>query len=420
MKQIFSRCVCVYALLTGASVAQDAVDLGFGETEGPAAANGTEGTYGIFSHGYFRFGIGSTDGNEFSAFKLNGAESKFRLGNESDLYGEASLGYRGALGNGSDFVTEVMLNGWADSNGLNFGSDFEEDGTVAQAYAGIERLGTGAAAEAFLWAGRRYYRRRDVHMSDFYYENLSGDGIGLENLAVGNVALSTALFYYDRDDDDLDYTSTALDVRVHDIPLGQGWTGEIGIAYIDGSGEDQTGGDGYSIRLHAEHADLSWGEWKNAVMYGRGAGIDFDSKGATGAESDDSRWRLVTQALIVSSEDLETQATAVWQRTDLDGDSETWFSAGVRPQYNITKDWGVAVELGYDAVNPENGDSASLGKITLAPFYSFGQKGYFARPQLRAFATWANWSDDGAITEQAAFGSSTNGMSYGLQLEHWW
>ncbi|SDI55970.1 carbohydrate porin [Aliiruegeria lutimaris] len=421
MKRLLGFGLCITALVAGMSEAQENTtdyDRGAGDTAGPFSLSSED--YGFFSHGYYRFGAGSTDSEEFTAFKLNGAGAKYRLGNESDIYDEVSVGYRGALGNGSDFLFEVMYNGWADSNALNFGSDLNADGGFAQAYLGIERLGSGATAESFLWAGRRYYRRRDVHMNDFYYEDFSGDGIGLEGIAVRDFKVSPALFYYDRDDDDLDYTSTTLDLRVHDISLWDSWKGEVGVAWIDGDGDDQIGEDGYSLRFHLENSDLSWGEWKNALMYGQGAGIDFNSKGNTDAGSDDSRVRFVTQALIKSSEDLETQATAVWQRTEMGDETETWVSAGVRPQYNFTKDFGVAVELGYDWVENDSADPGSLTKLTLAPFYSFGKKGYFSRPQLRAFVTWAEWSDEGVISDQDAFGTATNGTTVGLQLEHWW
>lgn len=412
-------CAQLWACVVLGSVAQaQDVDLQSGETEGPLSFSDSD--YGFFSHGYFRFGVGSTDGDEFTAFQLDGAEAKYRLGNESDLYGEASVGYRADLGNGSDLVFELMPQGGGDSNALVFGNDFEGWSDIAQGYIGIERLGSGAFAESFLWAGRRFYRRRDVHMNDFYYENFSNDGIGIENVDLGSMRMSTALFYYDRDDDDRDYQAGTFDVRLHDIALGGGWMGEMGVAWLDGDGDDFAGEDGYSVRLHAENGALAWGEWKNSLMYGRGAALSLDSTGNDAADYDDDRWRFVTQALIKTSEDLETQATAVWQRTEIDGEAETWFSAGVRPQYNLTQDFGIAVELGYDQVKPENSDTNSLGKLTLAPFYSFGQKGYFARPQLRAFVTWADWSDEDAITNQAAFGSDTSGMSYGVQLEHWW
>ena len=227
--------------------AQTEVDLEFGDTETEDDAIAVETAYGVFSNGYLRIGVGSTNGGDFTIFKLNGAESKYRLGNESDVYAEFGLGYRAALANGSDFVVEAMVNGYGDSNAFTNGDAFAGDSNLVQAYAGIENIGTGAFREAFIWAGRRYYRRRDVHITDFYYENMSGDAVGLENVRLGAVGLSTAAFYYDADD--IGYTSTALDVRVHDIGFGNGWFGEGRAIWIDGSGDDQTSDDGYSIRL---------------------------------------------------------------------------------------------------------------------------------------------------------------------------
>ncbi|SNS54032.1 carbohydrate porin [Tropicimonas sediminicola] len=422
VKSLAFACISGVALCaaTGQLVAQEVspgTDLQSGDTAGPAAPE--PNPLGLFSHGYVRIGVGSTDDDPMLAFQLDGAESKYRLGNESDFYGEASLGIRTPMGGASDFVAEVMLNGWADSNFLIWGDDPNEDGGVAQAYAGIERLGSGAAAEAFLWAGRRYYRRRDVHMTDFYYENYSNDGIGLENLDLGSFHLSSALFYYD--DDDIDYQAGTLDLRFHDIALGGGWLGEVGLSYTGTDGQDApSDNEGYAIRLHAANLELPWGEWQNALMYGRGSGINFNSSGNPGVSSDDDRWRFVTQALFATTEEFQTQATGVWQRTRIGDDTETWWSVGARPQYNITDDFGVAVEFGYDVVVPEEGDSATLGKVTFAPFYSFGKTGFFARPQLRAFVTYAKWSDPGVITQQAALGNATDGTTFGIQYENWW
>jgi len=178
-------------------------------------------------------------------------------------------------------------------------------------------------------------------------------------------------------------------------------------------------GIGILLGARWSYAELGWGEMRNALMYGVGAGINFDSIGASDAASGDTRLRFVSQALIDTSEDLQSQATFVVQQTEIGDDSQTWISAGARPQYNITDNWGVAVELGYDWYRDDGGDN-SLTKATFAPFYSFGRKGFFARPQLRAFVTWAQWSDVGAITNQAALGDVTDGASIGIQLEQWW
>ncbi|SFC34201.1 carbohydrate porin [Tropicimonas isoalkanivorans] len=416
LARISNTALFVLTLAVVPAAAQDE-NLAAGETAGPEAA--VPNPPGPFSHGYVRFGIGSTDDDPMVAFQLDGAASKYRLGNESDLYGEASLGFRNPIGTGSAVVAEVMLNGWADSNMFVYGNDANSDGDTAQAYFGIEGLGSGETAEAFLWAGRRYYRRRDVHITDFYYENYSNDGIGLESVDFGAFRLSTALFHYDHDD--LDYEAGTIDVRFHEIALGGDWLGEVGLSYTGTDGDDAPqDNEGYAIRFHAENVDLSWGEWRNALMYGRGSGINFDSSGNPDVTSDDDRWRFVSQALFTATEGLQTQATAVWQRTEIDGDAETWLSIGARPQYNVNETFGIALEVGYDQVNPESAGSNSLTKVTLAPFYSFGKTGFFARPQLRAFVTWANWNDPGAITQQAALGNSTDGTTVGIQYENWW
>lgn len=101
---------------------------------------------------------------------------------------------------------------------------------------------------------------------------------------------------------------------------------------------------------------------------------------------------------------------------------QTWWSAGVRPVYFWNDIMSTAVEMGYDHVeNSIDGDKDSkLGKITIAQQWSAG-RGYWARPQIRAFVTYAQWNDDskGKIGGDA-FANETNGMTFGVQMEAWW
>src|SRR4029077_18484234 len=48
--------------------------------------------------------------------------------------------------------------------------------------------------EMTLWAGQRYYRRRDVHIIDFFFNDTSGYGAGFQDMKVGdnNMKLSVA------------------------------------------------------------------------------------------------------------------------------------------------------------------------------------------------------------------------------------
>ena len=38
---------------------------------------------------------------------------------------------------------------------------------------------------ADIWAGKRYYKRHDVHINDYYYWDVSGPGAGIEDIDLG-------------------------------------------------------------------------------------------------------------------------------------------------------------------------------------------------------------------------------------------
>src|SRR5262249_7842863 len=68
-----------------------------------------------------------------------------------------------------------------------------------------------------------------------------------------------------------------------------------------------------------------------------------------------------------------------------------------------------------------------LRKFTIAPQIGAGRK-FFSRPVLRAFLTYADWSDGlrgfvGGIPLQNRtnpFQNRTNGLAYEVQAETWW
>ena len=158
--------------------AQTDVDLEFGDDETEEEAIAVETAYGVFSNGYLRIGIGSTNGGDFTIFKLNGAEfevpprqRKRRLRRVRPRLSRGAcerIRFR-RRGDGQWLRGFQRVHQWRRLRG---------DSNLVQAYAGIENIGNGAFREAFIWAGRRYYRRRDVHITDFYYENMSGDAVG--------------------------------------------------------------------------------------------------------------------------------------------------------------------------------------------------------------------------------------------------
>jgi maltoporin len=114
------------------------------------------------------------------------------------------------------------------------------------------------------------------------------------------------------------------------------------------------------------------------------------------------------------------------------------WTVGARPQYHLNEYFKIAVEGGFQQVRPKAGDRSpqNLFKLTIAPTLSpeLAPAGaFFARPDLRLFATWARWngaaqrsgiagqdtcSATGSST--SAFRCDTEGVTVGAQLETWW
>ena len=114
----------------------------------------------------------------------------------------------------------------------------------------------------------------------------------------------------------------------------------------------------------------------------------------------------------------------VYQLTDyaaMDKSKVHWVSTGVRPIWHFNKYVSLAGEAGWDWVKDEKaGTDGNLFKVTLAPQVSLGGR-FMSRPVIRAFVTYATWSDDfvgqvGGLDYRTA----NQGFTYGLQMEGWW
>jgi maltoporin len=158
-------------------------------------------------NGYFRANTGSNSaaGGQV-CFGLTGAASKYRLGNECGVYGELQLANElirtddGAIFKGSlmfDYTNDV-----AGDTSLTYTperSNSDDNFGLDQLYIsaeGVPELG-GATA----WTGRRYYKREDFHITDFFYwdpSNNIGLGAGIEEYPLGDkLKFSYALFRED-------------------------------------------------------------------------------------------------------------------------------------------------------------------------------------------------------------------------------
>ena len=101
-------------------------------------------------------------------------------------------------------------------------------------------------------------------------------------------------------------------------------------------------------------------------------------------------------------------------------------TAGVRPIYWLWGPFAIQGSFGYSYLSNNRvpgaafGDGGSLGIFTIAPTIK-PRGGFFTRPELRAFATFAVWSDSlkGAIGGPA-YVDKNYGFIFGVQAETWW
>jgi maltoporin len=402
-------------------------------------------------HAYFRSGVGLNGRNgEQTAFKAPGAGAKYRLGNETDTYAELELQHNWL--NREDplkkpYVSSHVMFAFITGNNQTFESvNATEDGNdLALRQAFVQGGNVFASApEVRMWAGQRYYRRHDVHINDFYFLDMSGYGLGVENVPVaGPVNLHAAWLGGSDDSLQTGHGNAAkhnLDLRLSEIPApGGSLTLWLDIAWLRGGTVTNlldTGGDrvdlpstgGWAagvVHRTAEKAFLN-GYNELAVQYGRGAAYNFATTLDAGVPDldDVSRFRVTEHFTIQPVRWLSMQAVALFERTDLGRGGDAWInwaSAGVRPILHFNERWSIAAEAGVDWVdNGPLGIKDALWKFTIAPQLSRGGE-FFSRPVLRVYATYAKWGSDfeGRIGGPA-FADDTEGLSAGVQVEAWW
>ncbi|WP_410499557.1 maltoporin [Chitinibacter sp. S2-10] len=394
-------------------------------------------------HGYGRTGIGMNPdgGGSQACFKLDGAGSKYRLGNECETYAELAIG--GTVFEKKETNTKFRIESRAAVAAKQF-QDWESGDTAEFAFRELfvsaEGIGLGSAK---VWAGKRFYDRHDVHISDFYFWDNSGPGAGIENVDVG-----FGKFAYAWRQNTVNTSSTApedldrkMGISGHDFRLSGIKTNEGGelTVGLDFRFADKTEADlglatdGFGFNIMHTQGGVAGGFNKIAFQYAKGdiSSFAYAYPNAT-ANEDDEAYRVVEQFMWQpEGSKFAGMATFVWQETDkaAAGQDETWFSIGVRPTYAFSEHLGAAFELGYDQVSPEVGDTRDLTKATLALTIKPEARNFWSRPELRLYATYADWNkaaQDAAsgvnnpLSANGQFGNSTNGWSIGAQAEAWW
>jgi maltoporin len=415
-------------------------------------------------HGYFRAGYGrDNQGGPQVAFQAPGAFSKYRLGNEAENYGEIMFAKDfyvphlfsldpqlrpDGTPTGPIARVETMIsvyNPYQDllsSGGTSFG--------LPEIFASIGNVVEAQPTMKF-WAGSRYYRRQDIHISDFFYYNMSGSGGGVEDfelpfgkMAFAWIGAAKTSGFTDVPQPDPNnkagFSKGNWDLRLYDVPVPLG-KGEFGVVYahadsgLDASGRSAPSSDGASITfLHTVEKFISDdGANKFSLQFGTGPAMTFTSgyetitltNGVFIRPEANNSWRFrVTEHFAANlSDHFSIGPALVYQMTDYaDGSGKVyWGSAGVRPIYHFNKYISLAFEGGVDWVKNTGEDTSSyLYKLTLAPQVSLGNR-FFSRPVIRAFVTYAHWGEPfkGQVGGND-YQNETQGMTYGVQMEAWW
>lgn len=398
----------------------------------------------IEPNGYFRAGFGvNSKGGDQDAFQAPGAYTKYRLGNETETYGEFGLTFNWINPDHNDgaWFKSAMKFAFVSGGNSTFDElDPDRGGTIAirEAYAQGGHV-IDSHPEMSFWAGQRFYRRKDVHITDFFFQDMSGYGAGFEDLKVGeksklavaylggsnnNAPMAGGAFDLGR------LTKNTLDLRLHDIPAGSGnlelWLIPT-FAARGNSGENNRSGIGGGVFYFLPFLG---GFNEVSAEFGIGGAANFSSGIDTSIAKNGWLFRLVERATIQASPKLSMMWTGVVQLDNKNADANgsggnLWLSAGARPVYSLSKHTAIAVEGGVDVVKAEAApgttvDTGFVGKLTVAPMIRPGS-GFWDRPEVRVFVTAAVWND--AVKGRVggpAYANDTFGLTAGVQGEMWW
>jgi len=400
-------------------------------------------------HGYFRSGYGlNGKGGQQVVFQAPGADAKYRLGNEAETYGELIF-VNNWLNPDRDSdkawaKTEVMIeaNTTNSTSYANFPNGIGNDEfRLREAFVSMGHLFESQPGAKF-WAGERYYRRQHIEIDDYYPLDMSGYGAGVEDLNVRLGKMAVAFLSGARPDVVTENGSLAksnLDIRFYDLkgPFGL-WAGWFDFAAQKGgkvlSGTNLTNipsSNGFAVGIRHQRLEWHGGYHAFSIQYGTGAASDFSSSGSGVVLFDPTLFLnsaaqlLVTEhVLLQPNEKFAIMPIFVYRRTK-DGIPgrgwNNWISFGARPEFFFTKNLSLAVEGGFDHTDDAAGlYHGWLRKITVAPQIGVGRK-FFSRPVLRAFFTYANWSEGlKGYVGGIPYRNDTSGLTYGVQAETWW
>lgn len=396
-----------------------------------AATLAAGSAFAVDFNGYMRAGTGiSGNGEADLSVMKNGLG---RLGNENDNYYEFGFAEELKTGEQTWRVESMIAQGNDGANG------WEEKGVNVAQFA-VKAKGLFASdKDATLWAGKTYYQRKDIHISDFYFLDTSGTGGGVENISIGDQKLSVALIQDGEDDNGSGYK---FDARLANIGLWDQATLELAALYnFSTEKDDKTiDGDNGVLATAIIHQGMSNGFNQTVLQYGTaGYGVqaaNFWGAGSyynrSGSQNDGSGFRILNWGVMNLADNIEMgHQLAYLSGSDIGGETDTGaytgqnfdinqYSVVVRPMYKWNDTMRTVFEGGYNAGEriAKGGlvkEDFGAAKLTLAQAWAMGDS-WWARPEIRVYGSY--FMD---LENDDAFGKGEDSeYVVGIQAEAWW
>jgi maltoporin len=409
---------------------------------GAAAALAGASASAFEFHGYFRDSEGfNSKGGTQVCFQLPGSDFKARLGNECDRYLEMIFAETARVGE-TEWKFEFMPAAYQPNSSSGAGNSL----FLQQAWAGLK---PDALSGAMIWAGRRYFRRHDVHSLDWFYWN-PGQGnaaVGIEDIDIGFGKVAVSVFRMDAT------KSTAVlnltrgtyavpEARLYGMPVNPNGTLEVGVDVAFAVDQQSAIGAGRALAsplftVQHNQKNLLGAAGSNAltVQYGMGALANESGDGAgqllAAGTKDDGQWRVIEQLVYNPTPELSGALVLVYQNKWTAGtvsNGASIFTGELRPAFHFNDWFKFAVDAFFQTLAvrnaPEGLGAATLFKLTAAPTFVVGRE-YWSRPEIRLFATWATWNAN-AVTlagsdgmASGVFGTAKSGATFGASVELW-
>lgn len=398
---------------------------------------------GFEFHGYFRTGALYSKNDDFKRSKFPASKERLgRLGIESDNHFELALqkNFENDDGQKIRIKTRVGADNAQSAGNNQLGTNADAaNSSIGMVETFVEF--DGVTETGTLWGGTRFYGKDNyIFMTDFFYTDMSGTGVGIEGVQLGDYKWDFAYIASDNAEDS--FWATNSNNPMHSVHVGVDLNGVelhamgkyLPDNLVDGT-EYASNGVEMTVIVHSDKvfglSDKGFTKYIAQAGKGLGSGqllggtlTTYNAyKPGNGSLEGPSKMKKVesgdvsARALVWGGYFFENGVSIFHsiqgQYNDLDnGGKDSWASAMIRPSFPVAQNFFIATEAGFQYNKWEDangvGDDATNYKLTVAPTIIV-PTGFGPAPEIRFLATYL----DGSMRDKAD-------ILVGIQADMWW